>query len=223
MSRSSPHRRTFVYIVVTGTLRVLFRLLFHIRVKGANQFPKNGAFILAGNHASFLDPPVMAAMATGWMIHFMARDNLFHPPWFAWLLRQLGVMPLDRTRGDIGAMRKALQSLKEGKALGLFPEGTRTLDGYLQPAKGGIGFLVAKAAVPVYPVYIHGTFAAYPKGGKMRTGIPITMAFGDPISPEEVLALGKGEYEKIASHIMDRIAALRPEALALLDKRCRPS
>ena len=223
MSGSRSHRRTFVYIVVTGTLRFLFRILFHIRVKGARQFPRHGAFILAGNHASFLDPPAMAAMAKGWMIHFMARDNLFEPPWFAWLLRQLGVMPLDRTRGDIGAMRKALQSLKEGKALGLFPEGTRTLDGKLQAAKGGIGFLVAKAAVPVYPVYIHGTFAAYPKGGKMKIGTPLTMAFGDPISPEEVLALGKGEYEKIATHIMDRIAALRPEAIALLDKRHRPS
>lgn len=223
MSGRGANRSTGIYHIVISSLHILFRLLFHIRVKGSGQFPETGAFILAGNHASFLDPPALAAMAKGWKIHFMARDNLFHPPWFAWLLNKLAVMPLDRTRGDIGAMRKALQSLKEGKALGLFPEGTRTLDGHLQPPKGGIGFLVAKAAVPVYPVYIHGTFAAWRKGGKFKAGVPITMVYGPPIMPEEVMALGKGEYEKIAAHIMDRIAALRPEALELLDKRHRPS
>ncbi|MBP7274613.1 MAG: 1-acyl-sn-glycerol-3-phosphate acyltransferase [Kiritimatiellae bacterium] len=223
MSGHGASRSTFFYAIVTWGLRVLLRLLFHVRTKGVRRFPQHGAFIVAGNHASFLDPPVMGAMIKGWMIHFMARDSLFHPPWFGGALRRLGVIPLDRARGDIGAMRKALQTLKEGKALGLFPEGTRSPDGNLQPAKGGIGFLVAKAAVPVFPAYIHGTFEAWPKGSKMKRGTRVTVVYGDPISPEEVVALGKGEYEKIAALIMERIAALRPEAIALLDKRHRPS
>jgi hypothetical protein len=82
---------------------------------------------------------------------------------------RVGVIALDRTKGDLGALKKAIATLKEGKVIGLFPEGTRSPDGQMREAKGGIGFLIAKGDVPVVPLHISGTFAAFPKGAdKLR-------------------------------------------------------
>lgn len=206
--------RTFVFRIVTFVLRTGLRTMFRIRLHGMEVFDRPGAFILASNHASFLDPPAVGATVTARHVHFMARDSLFHPPWFGWILRNSGVIPLDRTRGDLGAMRRALQALKEGKGLALFPEGTRSPDGRIQTPKGGIGFLVAKAGVPVIPAYIEGTYDAWPKGRKYpRLFRPIRVYFGPPISPQEIQDEGQGAeaYGRITALIMRRIAALRPE------------
>ena len=139
----------------------------------------------------------------------MARDSLFKPRIMNWALHQLGVVPLNRDRGDVGALRKALHILKEDGAMGFFPEGTRSLTGQMQPAKGGVGFLVAKAGVPVIPARISGTFEAWPKGHRFHPH-PVRVVYGAPITPEEITAFGTGgeAYERIAAHIMERISAL---------------
>lgn len=201
------------YGTVIRFLRLAFWLLCGMRVRGLKNVPLKGGFIIASNHASFLDPPAIAAGIMSRIVHYMARDTLFHPPYFAWFLRNMGVIPLDRARGDLGAIKKALHTLKEGKGIGLFPEGTRTEDGNLQPPKGGIGFIVAKAGVPVVPTYIEGTFRVWPKGQKrMKIGRRITIYYGDPIQPSELLAYGTGNeaYDKISALIMERIARLKP-------------
>jgi 1-acyl-sn-glycerol-3-phosphate acyltransferase len=190
-------------------LYVLLRLFCRFRARGVERVPCSGACILAANHASSLDPPVLGAAVTHRMVHYMARDSLFKPPILSWVLPNLGVVPLNRDRGDIAALRRALQILKEGGVLGLFPEGTRTTTGQMQEAKGGVGFLVAKAGAPVIPARIRGTYEAWPKGRRFRPH-RVSIAYGPPITPEEIAAFGTGAdaYARIAAHIMERIAAI---------------
>ncbi|TAN38231.1 MAG: 1-acyl-sn-glycerol-3-phosphate acyltransferase [Verrucomicrobia bacterium] len=179
--------------------------------RGAENVPATGGCIIVSNHASFLDPPILGAGVRHRQVRFMARDTLFEGRFMGWLMPSIGVIPLDRTRGDIGALRKAIQLLKAGAVIGLFPEGTRTHDGNLQAPKGGIGFLIAKAGVPVVPAYIAGSFRAYPRGARFIRPTNVSIIFGTPIPPAELAALATEEngYEKIAQLAMKHIAALR--------------
>ena len=119
-------------------------------------------------------------------------------------------MPLDRTRGDLGALKKAIATLKEGKVIGLFPEGTRSPDGQMREAKGGIGFLIAKGDVPVVPLHISGTFEAFPKGASQFRPSRIVARIGPPITPEEIRAAmpAKGDYAAVGALVMRRIREL---------------
>jgi 1-acyl-sn-glycerol-3-phosphate acyltransferase len=180
--------------------------------RGAENVPATGGCIIVSNHASFLDPPIVGAGVRHRQVRFMARDTLFTGRFMGWLLPAIGVIPLDRTRGDIGALRQAIRLLKDGAVIGLFPEGTRTHDGHLQAPKGGIGFLIAKAGVPVVPAYISGSFRAYPRGARGIRPARVGIVFGAPLPPAELAALAAEEngYEKIAQLVMTHIAALRP-------------
>ena len=102
--------------------------------------------------------------------------------------------------------------LREGKVLGLFPEGTRSVTGEPQAAKGGIGFLISKAAVRVVPAYVDGSFQAFPKGAKRIKRGRVRVYYGKPIEPAEFAALGtdRGSYGRIGELVMSRIVALRP-------------
>ena len=181
-----------------------------LRVHGRQNVPASGGCVIASNHASFLDPPIIAAGALHRAVHFMARDTLFKGV-LAWALPRMCVIPLSRERGDVAALRKSIELLKKGCCVGLFPEGTRTTTGDLQPAKGGIGFLLAKANVPVVPAYIQGSFEAYPKGASRIRPAKIHVHFGAPITTAEIAALGtdRSAYERAGELVMQRIAALR--------------
>ncbi|MFA5687708.1 MAG: (d)CMP kinase [Kiritimatiellales bacterium] len=187
------------------------RVVNNIKVIGLQNVPKTGGLIIASNHASYLDPPAVGAFTRMRTIHFMARDTLFKNRLFGAFLRGVGVIPLSRESGDLKAMKTAIQLLHHGGAVSLFPEGTRSPDGNLQPAKPGIGFLVAKGNAPVVPVYVHGSYEAWSKnsGGLKRK--PITVIFGQLITQEEIRALGtdREAYGKIGDLIMQRIADLK--------------
>jgi len=198
--------------------RVFSRLFFSVwnrfESHGSEHLPPTGGCVIASNHASFLDPPVIGVGLPARMVRFLGRDTLYRSRFMRWYLPAIGVVPLDRSRGDIGALRKAIQLLKGGEVLGLFPEGTRTTDGQLQPPKGGIGFLIAKAGVPVVPAYVDGTFQAFPRDTRRIKPAQIRVFYGPPIQPAEVAALAEQDdgYLKIGQLVMDRIAALKPSA-----------
>ena len=178
--------------------------------RGSENVPATGGCVICANHASFLDPPVVGVGVGHRQVRFMARDSLFKGRVMNWLLPAIGVIPLDRKRGDISALRKAIQSLKSGAVIGLFPEGTRSPDGQLQEPKGGVAFLIAKAGVPVVPARISGTFRAYPKGARFIRPCKVSITYGPAIAPAEVAALAEQDdgYTKIAQLVMARIAAL---------------
>ena len=200
--------------------RSLFRLYFRVyhrgRVYNAERLPDDGGFILAGNHVSFLDPPFFG-LACKREAFYMARDTLFRNPLAGWILRSWHCVPISRDRGDIGAMRTVLRLLGEGKAVLMFPEGTRSPDGQLQEARAGIGMIVARANVPIIPMRIFGTDRALPRGASLPRPAQVQIKFGEPFVyplPQDFEKLRgdalKAVYFDIGREIMKRIAELEP-------------
>jgi 1-acyl-sn-glycerol-3-phosphate acyltransferase len=187
------------------------------RVYNAERLPDDGAFILAGNHVSLLDPPFFG-MACRREAFYMARDTLFRNPLANWVLRSWHCVPISRERGDVGAMRAVLRMLREGKAVLMFPEGTRSEDGELQEPRAGIGMIAARANVPIVPMRIFGTERALPKGASLPRPARVEIKFGEPFTyplpPDFEKMRGeavKAIYLEIGREIMKRIAALKPE------------
>lgn len=183
---------------------------FRGEVVGMENFPGAGPFLIASNHASHLDPPMVGSQISKQM-RFFARKSLWNNRLLGWWLDQVETIPVERDSGDIGAIKRVLQALKDDRAVVLFPEGTRSPDGHLQKAKAGVGLMACKTGVPVVPCRVYGSFAAYGKGAKIpRFGTPVTIVFGAPIPARDYddPAAGKARYEKAAQCIMDRIAAL---------------
>jgi 1-acyl-sn-glycerol-3-phosphate acyltransferase len=208
----------FWYRFCRFLFRVYFRLYHRGRIYNAERLPSKGAFILAGNHVSFLDPPFFG-QACEREAFYMARDTLFRNPIAGRVLRSWNCVPISRERGDIGAMRTVLRLLGEGKAVLMFPEGTRSQDGKLQEARAGIGMIVARARVPVMPMRIFGTERALPRGASLPRPAQVVIKFGEPFSypfPSDFDQLRGDElkaiYLDIGREIMRRIAALEPRA-----------
>lgn len=200
-----------VYRLVRGWSEFSLRLYHRLRVHGVDHIPREGGVLLVSNHASFLDPMALVSGLRFRILHFMARDTLVHARGIGWLMTRLELILIDRNRGDVAALKSALQLLKKGEMVGVFPEGTRTPDGNLQPARGGIGFLAAKARVPVVPAYVDGTYRALSRHHRFPRPARVTVRYGAPIFPEEFDRLGTGResLQAISDLIMTRIAALR--------------
>jgi len=194
--------------------RVYFRLYHRGRIYNAERLPDEGAFILAGNHVSFLDPPFFG-LACRRAAYYLARDTLFRNPLAGAILRSWHCVPISRDRGDIGAMRTVLRLLGEGKAVLMFPEGTRSQDGKLQEPRAGIGMIVARAKVPIVPLHIFGTERALPRGASLPRPARVEITFGEPFVyplPADFDELSgdalKAVYFDIGREIMHRIAVL---------------
>lgn len=206
-------KKPFIFTFSRRLMIIWMRMWFRYTARGGEQVPLEGGCLIASNHASFLDPMVVGCGVMHRFVRFMARDTLFKNRLFLWWADGMGVVRINRSRGDVAALKDALAVLKKGGVLCVFPEGTRSQDGRLQKAKGGIGFLMAKAGVPVVPAYADGTFEALPKGAKRIKPHKITVSYGKPIFPFELAQFGKGRgaYEKMADFLMTRIAELQPE------------
>lgn len=172
---------------------------------------EEGGAILAANHASFLDPPIVAC-AYERQISFLARETLFRGLG-GWLYPKLSAFPINRDAADLKSIKSILRLLRGGNRILMFPEGTRTLDGKLQSAKPGLGMIVARSKVPVQPIRIEGSFESWPRGQKYRQH-PISVIIGDPIEFDPGSTDNSREgYQEVADRIMRAIAELkRPEA-----------
>jgi 1-acyl-sn-glycerol-3-phosphate acyltransferase len=192
--------------------RALHGIAFRGQVLGQDNLPKAGAFLIAANHASFIDPPVVGSMVPR-QLCFFARKTLWKPGIASWWLDKVGTIPVDRDGGqDVSALKRVLRALKEDKGLILFPEGTRSPNGKLQAPKAGVGFIVCRSQVPVVPVRIFGSFEAFGRGVRTpRLGTPISVVFGAPISPAQYdePAAGKERYQIASDRIMAEIAKLQ--------------
>ncbi|HPF99964.1 MAG TPA: lysophospholipid acyltransferase family protein [Kiritimatiellia bacterium] len=202
-----------IYWIARFSVMVGLKVWNRYKSFGSENVPTHGGCMIAANHVSFLDPPAIVSGIRHRVVHFMARDTLFEGRVRGWFFRGVQCIPIDRTKGDVSALRRGISSLKDGHCLAFFPEGTRSVTGELQSAKGGLGFIVAKAGVAVVPTYVDGTFDAYPKGAKSIKRVPVRVFYGKPIEPSEIQQFGDGRdsYEKISQLVMSRIAALRPK------------
>jgi 1-acyl-sn-glycerol-3-phosphate acyltransferase len=197
--------------VLYGFLWVLSRavawLCFRYRVVG--QVPKAGGFLVAANHASYFDIPLLGCgmWRRAW---YLGRSDLFPVPGLKGILQWLGWIPLKLGRLDRKAFDKAITLIKQGKIVVIFPEGSRSLDGRLGEAKAGLGMIVAETGCSVVPAYLDGTFEVLPTGSKRPRFHPVTVRFGDPLyfpkSDQE--AESKKFYKEVSRTVMERIAAL---------------
>ena len=207
----------FVYFISWCSFRLIYATYFRWRVFNPERVPLTGPVILASNHASFLDPPLIGAgVKRG--INYLARETLYDIPVLGWLLRRWNTVPVDREGGGAAGLRAILNRLLEGGGIVLFPEGTRTRDGKLQPARSGIGLTVIKSTAPVVPVRVFGTFEAYGLHVKFPLPHRIAVKYGRPMQFEKLRAESrncskqrlKEIYQEVADELMAVIAKLEP-------------
>ena len=203
-----------VRLICRSLVWFLVTIFYRHRVYGKEHIPEGGA-IIASNHCSFLDPPLIGVSCPD-KIYFLARDTLFRFPAFGWLLRQLKTHPVRRGKGNINAFKTAMDLLQSGKKVVMFPEGKRSLDGTLHPGQLGVGMLVQRTRCRIIPVYTHGTFEAWSAQRKLPKCIGKTACiFGTPIEYNESPPESKKEAQaEIVNQIMERIAELRTWYLA---------
>lgn len=200
-----------MYQIVVFFSRLAMHLWYRLRIEGRENIPKHGAYVYASNHRSYADPVLVVISGRG-HFSFMAKSELFEKPLFAWLIRTLGAFPVERGKGDTAAIEKAVESVKNGRNLLIFPEGTRSKDGRVGRGKAGVALIAARAGVDVIPVGI--TFE-----GKLHFRSRITVRCGKPI-PAASLAVSENASERellrslkrnVMPPIMDGIRALVDE------------
>ena len=181
---------------------------FHrFEVKGLDNVPPKGGFILACNHLSYLDPPAVGCRIPR-NLHYFARDSLFFGP-LGLLITKLNSIPVNRDQLDLGTLRKVLRVLKGGEPVLVFPEGTRSPDGTLQKSQKGLGLLVHKSGVPVLPARLHGSFEILGKGKLFpRIGKKLYLNIGSPILSEKLSFDSSDRYQKISDLVMHAIEGL---------------
>jgi len=208
----------FLYFLGWFSFRTVFTVYFRWRTYNPERVPQTGAVILACNHASILDPPIAGAgLKRG--ISYLARESLFKFPPVGWLFRHWHAVPVDRDGSGAKGVRTILERLQMGDGIILFPEGTRTKDGNLQPARSGIGLLVIKSGAPVVPVRTFGTFEAFGREHKFPRPKKLAVKYGVPMQFEKLHAEAKScskerlkaIYQEIADEIMVAIAKLEPK------------
>ncbi|MDP1607806.1 MAG: (d)CMP kinase [Chlamydiales bacterium] len=180
------------YWLVCSFARLFFRFFFRLQVRGLEYF-RPGAGIIAANHVSLYDPEVVSISCPE-EVHFLAKESLFRIPILGRLIRILNAHPVSRGGADAATFRLTLRLLQEGKKVILFPEGKRSPDGSVQPLEKGLAFLVQKGKCPIFPVYVSGTFDAWPRGRKFpKLRGKIVCTFGPPIEWKEFEKMDKKE------------------------------
>ena len=198
-----------LYGIAHVLVSFLARVFFRLRVEGLEHLPKKGPLLIAANHASHLDIPLLGCTLPR-KAFFVGKSELFQIPVLGRLLRHLGGIPIRRGGMDRRAVREIKERLEEGNYLVYYLEGSRTSNGMLQRAKAGVGMVAAMTGVPVIPAYIHGTYQILPKGRWFFRLAPVTITFGVPVDLSR-LPGAKGErlsYQAMADQIMDEIVTL---------------
>jgi 1-acyl-sn-glycerol-3-phosphate acyltransferase len=199
-------------------MRPFYRLAYHIvgvelffhriKIEGRENVPQGGCLIVS-NHVSFMDPTTV-----GWAvereIYYLGRKTLFKPPFWSWFLPICNVLPIERDAHDISGLRRIIRMMKDGNAVLLFPEGTRSPDGTIQAAEPGAGLVALKAGVPVLPCRVFGTYESLSRHTKWLRFHPIRVVIGKPFTPTVPEGRrAKDYFGPIAQEMMDRIAELK--------------
>jgi 1-acyl-sn-glycerol-3-phosphate acyltransferase len=208
-----------LYAVLKPIAVALMRLFFRLEVVSPGLMPATGPVLIVSNHVSVLDPPFVGAAAPR-PLFFMAKEELFRIPLFGRLIRALNARPVRRDGSDTRALKAALAQLEEGRALLVFPEGTRGEEGQpLREGKAGVGMLAVLSGAPVVPVYVSGTGAALPRGRSVPRPARVRVTFGPPLHFKRDGRGGKraGDdgrkeaYREAAQEMMRAIGQLRDQ------------
>ena len=201
------------YSIAKFVVGAVLRAATGWEVKGREQIPPTGGLVVASNHISFWDPPLIGAVLPR-EVHFLAKEELFANPVFGALIRSYNAIPIRRGMVDLSGMARAVETLRRGEALLLFPEGTRMRDGRLHPARPGVGMMAVNADVPIVPCYISGS--SRPRGWWLRTS-RVRVSFGparkwqDLAGPGADLTPGRALYQHIGDAVMREIARVKDD------------
>ncbi|MBN2712715.1 MAG: 1-acyl-sn-glycerol-3-phosphate acyltransferase [Planctomycetes bacterium] len=207
-------------------MRLLYRVAWHVvracmwlmggaDIRGVGNVPLEDGLIVASNHASFFDPPLVGASLPR-ELNYMARKTLFKNPVGRWCIETLNAFPIDRDGDSREALREFIKRLEEGKAVLMFPEGTRTVTGKMAEIQSGIGTIAVRSGSPVLPVYVWGSYQSWPKGQKIPNRHPYKIIFGEVIRPRTGLKGKdkKDEQERIRVELDAALHKLEDEAWA---------
>lgn len=195
--------------------RIIFLTYFRAQSFDAEKVPLEGRLILAGNHASFLDPPLIGCMIRR-PVYFLARKSLFNLPVIRRSLRGMNAIPVDRDGRSGAGLKVALKTIEREQCLVLFPEGTRSLDGARQPVKSGLGMMVVKTKCRVSPARVSGTLEAYGRTLKFPRPKKVFVHYGDLLDFTDLIEEAQSAdnqrqkeiYQEISDTIMDAIFEL---------------
>lgn len=198
--------------------RIFGRAVSRVSIGGAlDEIPREGPLIIAANHASNLDVPVIGSWLMprlGRRIHWLGKRELFDWPVIGWIAANGGVHPVDRGGADVEAFRLAQRILDEGHVLFVFPEGTRSPDGALQEARDGVALLALRTGAPIVPIGVSGSERVWPKGQRLpHPGGRVNVRIGRPFRPADELPEGTDRAaakRRTTDLIMRRIAELLP-------------
>jgi 1-acyl-sn-glycerol-3-phosphate acyltransferase len=199
----------FTYAAGYQLSKFIAQAFFDLQVFGQDNIIEEGPALLAMNHQSFLDPP-FAGICCNREIFFLARKTLFDVPVLGFFMKHVNVIGVDREGSDVGALKSVIRVLRAGGCTIVFPEGTRSRDGNLLPARPGAGLIIAKTLVPVMPMRIFGAFDAFPPGAKWPRRSPVTIVIGEPIrfTAADVIGDQREVFQRLSEQVMRRIAAL---------------
>ncbi|MCW5776158.1 MAG: 1-acyl-sn-glycerol-3-phosphate acyltransferase [Phycisphaeraceae bacterium] len=182
----------FVYETMRRLLSLIIRVLYRPVVQEVGRVPLTGPVLLAANHQSFLDPPVIGFAVRERHLDYVARAGLFASPVFGGLIRALNAIPISEEGADAAAIREILRRLEAGRAVLIFPEGSRTADGAMHEFKRGVAVLVRRSSCPVMPVAIEGVYDTWPRSARWPRlfGCRVAVHYGEPIPHDELLQDG---------------------------------
>jgi 1-acyl-sn-glycerol-3-phosphate acyltransferase len=217
------------YTMVRAIIGWWARWYLRLKVVGREHVPPSGGLLVAGNHVSYLDIPMLGC-ALGRQADFMGKRELFHHPVIGLIYRRLGGFPIRRGGVTKEALSEAVRRLQAGRVVVIYPEGGINLTGELLPPKPGLGLIVARAGVPVLPAYVTGTDAAMPRGSWWIRPRRVTVRLGPPLWFQQMGSVSLGEagengeqekayYMEISRKVMDAIEQLRHESQAKIQKR----
>lgn len=212
-----PMLSRLFYLVAKTLCRVILVVFFRARAYHAERVPEEGAMILAANHQSYIDPPLVGGFITR-AASYIAKAGLFKFKPFGACLRAINCVPIQEGTGDSGAIREAIRRLEGGHAVLIFPEGSRSMNGAMHEYKRGVALLVKRAKCPVVPVAVEGCWDAWPRGGKPRWFVPVAVMYGHPIAYDELM---KDGADAGLARLARETQAMRMELRAKLRERTR--
>lgn len=203
-----------LYYWVRQIARLLLKVLGQLESHGNENIPRQGGVLLVSNHVSYLDPVIIASSINR-ELHFIGADNYFRIPCLGWLFTQLNGFPVKRGTPDRQALQKALSHLQEGKALLIFPEGTRSADGTFGEIKSGVSFIIHRSNVPTIPVFLKGAERLMPHGSKFIRPTKLAVTFGSPLDFAKLRGIHKKQelYRRMSEQIRQAIVALQMKSV----------